>query len=139
MKIAKILVTVVIIAVLGWLTWNYFHGPLRYKREMNAFADSVEVCEAVSISVFMFMGKQSLVHAVEGAADGRCKIHMETAGPHVVDCAFPVDTLPTMAQGFRDQADSVDIFGGFSFKYDSSNPDDLTAAMNSDICETKIP
>ena len=135
MKVAKILVSLITVAVIGWLSWNYFAGPLRYQREMHAFASALETCEVFSEPVFMYVGNQSLQHTVDGAANGKCGMRMQTPGPVDVHCSFAIDQLPIVAQGFRDLADAVDIFGGYEFRYDSNNPDPLTAALNSDACE----
>ena len=135
MKVIKILVSLVIAAAVGWLAWNYFAGPLRYQRDMHAFADALESCEVFSEPVFMYVGGQNLQHTVNGAADGKCGMRMQTPGPIDVQCSFAIDQLPIMAQGFRDLADAVDMFGGYQFHYDSNNPDPLTEALNSDACE----
>lgn len=135
MKLVKILLSLIIVIVMGWLSWNYFAGPLRYQREMHAFADALEACEAFSAPVFMYVGGQSLQHSVDGAENGKCGMRMQTPGPIDVHCAFAIDQLPLMAQGFRNLADAVDIFGDYEFRYDSSNPDPLTEALNSDACE----
>lgn len=139
MKTFKIGLSLVVAAALAWLAWNYFAGPLRYKREMHAFADSLEVCEAFSETVFMYLGNQSLLHTVEGASEQKCGMRMETPGPDVVSCSFALSDLPAIAQGFRDLANSVDMFGAYTYQYDSSDPDPLTQALNSEACESQTP
>ena len=137
MKAIKILASIVIVAVAAFFTWNYFAGPLKYKRDMHAFADSVEQCASFSQPVLMFGAGVSLVHAVDGPRDGKCIVRMETHGPAEIECAFAMQDLATIAKGFGDLADSVDMFGGYTFHYDSNNPDPLTRALNSDSCTTR--
>lgn len=137
MKLFKILFAVVVVAVIAFFTWNYFAGPLKYKRDMQAFAGSVEQCEVFSQPIYMSVAGTSLVHAVDGPSEDNCLVRMETHGPHEIHCAFPKADLPGIARGFRDMADAVDMFGGYSFQYSSSDPDPLTSALNSDACTTK--
>lgn len=130
MKIVKILVSVVIVAVAAFFTWNYLFGPIAYKRHMHAFADSLQTCEAFSRPI----AKQN--HAIEKLADGRCSVRMETLGPEEIHCAFTASDLPDLAKGFAGMADVVDMFGGTRLVISTSNPDRLTQLLNSDACES---
>lgn len=84
----------------------------------------------------MYVAGESYLHTVAAASDERCDMTMESYGPQLTTCSFATDELPELAQGFRDLADAVDMFGGYTFEYDSSNPDPLTAALNSEACKT---
>lgn len=137
MKVTKVIFAVAVVGVFAWLAWNYFAGPLRHQREMHAFADKLEGCEVFSEPVFTYVSKSSLEYRIDGPENGRCAVRMETAGPHEIRCAFALADLPVIANGFRDLADSVDMFGGYTYQFDSSNPDPLTKALNSNACETK--
>lgn len=137
MKIAKIIASVLVVAVIAFFAWNYFAGPMKHRRDMHSFADSVARCETSTHDIWMSVGGQTLEYAVEGMKDGRCGIRLQTHGPHVVRCAFRNEDLPKIAQGFADLADAVGIFGGYSVRISTSNPDPLTQALNSDACVTE--
>ncbi|MDJ0759461.1 MAG: hypothetical protein QNJ19_08675 [Woeseiaceae bacterium] len=136
MKIVKPMASVVVIAVAGFFVWNYFAGPLKYRRDMQSFADLVENCEAGSLAINAGIGGGALEHTVEGRRDDRCAVRMDITGPYVIRCAFPVEQLSVLAQGFSDLGKAVGIFGGATIRISTSNPDPLTKALNSDACET---
>ena len=138
MKFVKIGLTVVVAAVAAFFIWNYLAGPLKMRRDMQAFADSLAQCETISQTVKVPRTDATIERSVDGLRDGRCYMRMETLGPHVMHCAFPEQDLPAMAQGFADMVDQIGIFGGFHYTYSSSNPDPLTEAMNSDACTTTV-
>lgn len=137
MKIAKIGTSVLVVAVIAFFAWNYFAGPLKHRRDMQSFADSVARCEKSTHDIWMSVGGYSLEYAVDGPMAGRCGVRLGTPGPHVVRCAFLHEDLPKIAQGFADMADAVGIFGGYSARISTSNPDPLTQALNSDACVTE--
>ena len=136
MKSLKILLVLIAAAVIGWLTWNYFAGPMSHKRDMRAFAASVEQCEPMEADIYMPISGLSMAHTVDGMSENRCHVRIETLGPHEIQCAFSVEDLPVIAQGFVDLADQVDIFGGADIRISTSNPDPLTQALNSEACAT---
>ncbi len=138
MKYLKVSLVVVCIAVAAWLTWNYLDGPLKVKRDMHAFAASLEQCETFSRDLKTIARGVTVNYAIDGIREDRCHVRMETLGPHVLNCAFAVEDLPVIAQGFHANADALDMFGGMTFKYSSSDPDPLTRALNSDACESVI-
>lgn len=138
MKIAKILVSVVVIAVIVFFIWNYLAGPLKYRSDMRSFADSVAQCEAGTHDIWMSVSRQSLEYAVDGLADSRCVVRLGTPGPQFLRCAFRTEDLPKIAQGFAKMADDVGIFGGVNLQVSTSNPDPLTEALNSDACTTTM-
>ena len=135
MKAVKIIVAVIVVAVIGFFAWNYSAGPLKVRRDMHAFADSLERCEPFARSI-KAPGGPALQHTIEPLDDGRCRLRMDTLGPHELRCDFAAGDLRDIAQGFADNADSLGIFGGMEIRISTSNPDKLTQALNSDACET---
>lgn len=139
MKIIKPLIALVVVAIVAFFAWNYFAGPLKMRRDMHAFADSVARCEPFSQAIESPVDGGGRLHrSVEGLRDGRCHVRMETLGPHVLRCAFAPEDLPAIGQGFAELARQVGVFGGMRFQYSSSDPDPLARALNSDACETVI-
>ena len=136
MKSLKVLLVLIVVAVIGWLTWNYLAGPMKHQRDMQAFAASVEQCEPIVAEIYMPISGLSMAHTVDGMRDNRCQVRIETLGNHEIQCAFPVEDLPVIAQGFVDLANQVDIFGGTEFRVSTSDPDPLTQALNSEACVT---
>ena len=137
MKIAKIITSFIVVAVIAFFTWNYLAGPLKHRRDMHSFADSVAQCETSTHDIWMSVSGQTLEYVVDGPMAGRCGVRLGTSGPDVIRCAFPNEDLPNIAQGFVDMADAVGIFGGYSVQISTSNPDPLTEALNSDACVTE--
>ena len=136
MKIVKTLVVVVTVAVAVFFVWNYLAGPLKYRRDMQSFADNVASCEPGTTAIKSIRGGLVLDHTVEGRRGERCHVRIEAIGNHVVQCAFPTDQLDILAKGFENMAQEVGIFGGTNLRVSTSNPDPLTEALNSDACET---
>jgi hypothetical protein len=130
MKIAKGLVSVVVVAVVAFVAWNFLFGPLRYQRDVRAFAASLETCEPFSQPI------AKLQHTIDKLDDGRCTLRMATLGPHEIRCTLSAEDLPVIAQGFADLADRVDMFGGTELLISTSDPDPLTQMLNSDACAT---
>ena len=137
MKIAKVFVVVVTVAVAAFFVWNYLAGPLKYRRDMQTFADLVENCDSGSLPIRSVIGGMVAEHTVVGRRDGRCALRIETMGPHVLHCSFPSDQLGVLAKGFSDMGQAVGIFGGTNIRISTSNPDPLTEALNSDACEAR--
>lgn len=137
MKIVKPLVLVVVAVATVFFTWNYFAGPLKYRRDMQSFADLIENCEPGSLPIKSVIGGMVLDHSVGGRRNGGCEVTIETIGPHVMHCTFPVEQLAMLAKGFSDMGQAVGIFGGTSLRVSTSNPDPFTDALNSDACETR--
>lgn len=138
MKAAKSIASTIALLVIGFLFWNYFAGPLKHRRDMHAFADSVSRCEASTHDIWMSVTGQTLVYAVDGQQDGLCNVRLETSGPHVVHCEFPPEDLARISQGFDDMADNIGLFGGYTVRISTSDPDPLSQALNSSACNTTI-
>ena len=136
MKFVKITGGIVAIAIIAFFAWNSFAGPLKIRRDMHTFAASLEGCEAFTRAIKAPLGGPPLQHVIDGLHNGRCRVQMDTLGPHELRCEFAVADLPAIAQGFADNADSLGIFGGMDVRISTSNPDPLTRALNSEACET---
>lgn len=138
MKAAKVITSSFVALVIGFFVWSYFAGPLKHRRDMHAFADSVRQCEASTHDIWMSVSGQTLEYAVGGRHDGACSVRLETSGPHVVHCRFASEDLPKISQGFDDMADAIGLFGGYTVRISSSDPDPLTQALSSSACNTTI-
>ncbi len=138
MKSAKIVISVVVFVVIAFFIWNYLAGPLKHRRDIRSFADSVNDCETSTHDIFMSVSGQTLEYTVDGMNDGLCGVRLGTPGPHVIRCAFQTEDLPKIAQAFADTADDIGLFGGVTVRVSTSNPDPLTQALNSDACTTAI-
>lgn len=138
LQILKGLLAVTAFAVVAFFAWNILAGPLKYKRDINAFAASLGKCMNFSRAIRMPVGGPKLDYAVEGLRNNRCSVRIETLGPHVLHCAFPAEAVPGIAQAFADAAENVGIFGATDIRISTSNPDPLTRALNSDSCEARI-
>ena len=138
MKAAKIGISIVAFVVIAFFVWNYLAGPLKHRRDIQSFADSVDQCKTSTHDIFMSVSGQTLQYTIDGPNGDRCGVRMETPGPHVIRCEFETGDLPKIAQAFADTADAIGIFGGVTVQVSTSNPDPLTQALNSDACTTAI-
>lgn len=138
MKAAKIIVSTIVVLVIGFFVWNYFAGPMKHRRDMHAFADSIRQCEASTHDIWMSVSGQTLEYTVDGQHDGLCGVRLETSGPHVVHCRFEPEDLPKISQAFDDMADSIGLFGGYTVRISTSDPDPLSQALNSSACNTSL-
>ncbi|MDJ0699184.1 MAG: hypothetical protein QNJ07_04960 [Woeseiaceae bacterium] len=138
MKTAKIGISIIVFVVIAFFVWNYLAGPLKHRRDIHSFADSVGDCATSKHDIWMSVSGQTLKYTVNGMNDGRCGVRLETPGPHVIRCAFRTEDLPKIAQGFAGTADDIGILGGVTVRVSTSNPDPLTQALNSDACTTAI-
>ena len=137
MTIAKWAISIIVLAVGGFFIWNYLAGPLKYQRDMHAFAENLATCETYSADIYMPLSGAALNHAIDGLQeDGSCHVRIEALGAHEVRCAFATSDLPELSRAFADFADALDMFGGTSFQISTSNPDPLSRALNSDACTT---
>ncbi len=134
MKILKLAVAAIVLAIAAFFLWNSMLGPLKYKRDMHGFAGSLGECAPSIWPVRMFQTGMTQDHIVDGLSDGKCNVRIETMGPHVLHCAFDEKSLPEVSRGFADLADQVSMFGGYTVQISTSNPDPLTEALNSDAC-----
>lgn len=135
-RIATLAVSVVAFLVVLFFVWNYFAGPLKYRRDINAFADHLVDCAATSHSIYMPISGATLEHAIDGLHGDKCHVRIETLGPHEIQCAFATGDLVGISNAFADLAQDVGVFGGTTLQVSTSNPDPLTEALNSDACET---
>ncbi len=133
------LLILLVLLVLGFFAWSWFDGPIRAKRDIVAFAKSMESCTPLDQTYREVIGRTRMHRAVIGPKDGACEVVMDTTSPKVLRCAFPMEDLPAIATAFASQANWIGMFGGTRLNIDTSSTDPLYEAMNGPACELVDP
>lgn len=130
----KWIIGVVVLAVVGFGAFQYQYGGLRVKRDMVAFGGHMIDCKPYVQDFYDPLSRRTMNRRVEGPADGKCLVQMQTYGPEPLVCNFPIEDMPMIGAGFADLAGDIDIFGNISFSYNSADETPLYVALNSGAC-----
>jgi hypothetical protein len=138
MKILKLVLLLVVVAVAGYWTWNYFAGPLKDRRDIRQLGVSIASCTPFSQVARTAHGGEKLTHNVEGLTeDGNCRFHLQTAGTEKIRCEISSAEMAAVGNAYADFAETIGIFGNVTISYNSQEPDVWNATVNSPACEIR--
>ncbi len=139
MRIAKVLLIVVLIAVIAFFGWNWFFGPLKAKRQFAEFAEAMSTCTPLDQTITAMMRGRTLTRSVKGPDDTTCGIEMQTPAPlpEFLVCNLPLDQIPVLAASFLRQNDNIGLFGITGVQIDINSDEPMQVAMNGPACRVE--
>ena len=137
MKVVQVLMTIALLAVIGFFAWSYLAGPLKERRDTRAFGQNLTSCTPYTQRLRKLSRDDNRTHDIDGEIDGKCLVRFASLGADRIHCAFAPDVLEEIGVAYAESADDIGLFGGMRVHYSSSNPDPFTRALNSDACDDK--
>ncbi len=135
LKIIKVAVALVVVAIAAFLAWNYFAGPLKDRRDFRELGASIANCEPYTQTVRYSNTGERLTNDVLGEDDdGQCVVHLQSAGTEVIRCTLKREQWQILGESYAGYAENIGFFGGYRFRYSSSEPDPFSAILNSTAC-----
>ena len=106
----------------------------RKRQEFYDFGERLATCTPFHQKITAF--GETLTRDVHGLEEEHCKMSLQALGPYVINCTIPEAEIAEIADAWNAQARTVQDDGSIRVRYDSKNPDPLTAFLNSPACET---
>jgi hypothetical protein len=113
------------------------YGGWRIKQGLTSFADHLSACSPLNQDFYDPLSHRTMNRQIEGLENETCNVVFETYSPQRLYCAFAVADLPDVADGYRALADNIGLMGGFTFAYDSNNPNPANAILSSPACQAR--
>ncbi len=135
----KWLLGIALVCLCGITFYMFQYGGWRVTRDIKTFADHLSECSPLDQDFYDPLSGHTMKRRVEGMEGKTCRVSFDTYSPQRLHCAFAVDDLPAIANGFRARANNVDWMGGFKIAYNSDNPDPAAALFSSTACEVRNP
>ncbi len=139
MRIARIVLSLLLIGVIGFFGWNWFFGPLKAKRQFAAYTEAMSACTPLEQTVTALTGGMTLTRSVKGPDGDTCGIEMQSPAPfpEFLICDLPLDQMPVLAASYLKQNDNIGLFGITGVQIDINSDDPMLVAMNSPACRVE--